>query len=395
MLNFARWGGLLTVFMAVGCAVGPSTLESGLQDPCRPPTGLVDGPGPEARFWFINAVAADANGNLFLADNLNHRLRKVAVAGDVTTFAGSSHGFTDGPALTAKMASPNAVAVDGLGTVYFWDSGNHRIRKVSSGHVSSIAGKFSTYPDGVIGGYADGKGEDALFSIVYGMAVNSVGEIFVTDYLNHRIRKISPDGDVTTFAGSGPIRVGPDEKWGGYVDGPGSIARFNQPQGIAIDTSGNLYVADSGNNRIRKVSPAGEVTTLAGTGEFGGADGEGAQAQLSNPWAITVDGDGNVYVLEPNAIVERRHESRIRKISSTGLVSTVTKRIQDTDPRGGYTGLAASANGKVYVSDLYSVFELTDNGEGPPIAGMQPTCVSSPSISMPTVRSPWWPWWPW
>jgi NHL repeat. len=355
----------------------------------------VDGPGPEARFWFINAVAADANGNLFLADILNHRLRKVGTTGDVTTLAGSSHGFTEGPALTAKMADPNTVAVDGTGVVYFWDSGNQRIRKVSNGHVSSIAGKFSRYPDGVIGGYADGKAEDALFSIVYGMAVNRVGEIFVTDYLNHRIRKISPDGVVTTFAGSGPIRVGPDEKWGGYVDGPGSIARFNQPQGLAIDTSGNLYVADSGNHRIRKVSPAGEVTTLAGTGELGGADGEGTQAQLTNPSAVTVDGEGNVFVLGADVRVGQHDEARIRKITPTGQVSTVAKRIKGIDPRGHYTGLAASANGKVYVSDLYSVFELTDNGEGSPIAGIQPTCVSSPSISMPTLSSPRWPWWPW
>jgi sugar lactone lactonase YvrE len=177
--------------------------------------------------------------------------------------------------------------VESAGTVYVADCFNHRIRKISpSGDVSTLAGSGTR-------GFADGSGAEAQFCHPEGVAVDAACNVYVADSFNDRIRKISPSGDVSTLAGSGALDLG----CGGYADGSGAEAEFNYPKGVAVDSAGNVYVADSNNNRIRKVSPLGDVSTLAGSAG-GYADGSGAKAQFCNPKGVAVDSAGNVYVAD-------------------------------------------------------------------------------------------------
>lgn len=351
---------VLSVLAAsLSACAAPSVPIFGPFDPCDP-VGNADGHGAAARFFSPMAIAADADGNLFVADNANCRIRKVTPDGLVSTVAGTSYGDVNGPALEAKLGHPSAIAVDGKGRIVFWDSSNQRIGTLVDGQIGSLAGRLSTKPDGTIGGFADGQGENALFGGVFGIAADAEGQVYVADVSNQRIRKVSPTGDVTTFAGSGPVGRGPDEKFGGFVDGPGSTAMFSSPLAVAVDTSGNLYVADDGNERIRKVTPAGEVSTFASTGRV-------------DVRAIAVDNVGDVYVVEQLS-EERQFVSRVRKFSPSGEVATLAKRKTEVDPRSGYLSIATTRQGKVYVSDPYSIFEVTPDGEQAPLAGIQATC---------------------
>ena len=212
----------------------------------------------------------------------------------VSTLAGSGvPGFADGPGATAQFRNPVGVAVDAAGNVYVADHSNSRIRKVSpAGVVSTLAGSG-------LYGFSDGPGATAQFGGPTGVAVDAAGNVYVADLGNQRIRKVSPAGVVSTLAGSGVS---------GFADGPGATAQFNLPLGVAVDSAGNVYVADGINQRIRKVSPAGVVSTLAGSGVFGFADGPGATAQFWGPTGVAVDSAGNVYVAEGG-------NQRIRKVS--------------------------------------------------------------------------------
>ncbi|MCL2162058.1 MAG: hypothetical protein FWH56_09300 [Betaproteobacteria bacterium] len=207
----------------------------------------------------------------------------------VTTFAGSMDGFVDGKGDVARFSLPHSITIDTAGNLYVTEYDNHRIRKISpAGEVSSLAGGKA--------GFADGIGDAAQFHAPRGIAIDASGNLFVADGRNHRIRKITPAGEVSTLAGSTD----------GFADGIGSAARFRNPDGITIDAKGNLYVADHYNHRIRKVSPAGEVVTLAG-GESGFADGIGSAARFYLPTDITIDAQGNLYVVDFG-------NNRIRKI---------------------------------------------------------------------------------
>jgi sugar lactone lactonase YvrE len=179
--------------------------------------------------------------------------------------------------------------------VYVAEIGNHAIRKISNGVVSTLAGSGTA-------GYADGSGTAASFNSPHGVAVDSAGWVYVADACNHRIRKISPQGMVSTFAGSGATGSGN----GGYADGT-ATAKFNAPCGVAVDSYGWVYVADTSNYRIRKISPDGVVSTLAGSGTFGYAEGSGTDAQFKSLWGVAVDSAGNVYVGEAG-------NDRIRKL---------------------------------------------------------------------------------
>ncbi len=251
-------------------------------------SGNVDGVGSAARFDYPYGVAVDASGNLFVACG-SHTIRKITSSGVVTTLAGTAgfHGSTDGTGTAAQFFFPYGVAVDAAGTVYVADTSNDLIRKItSSGVVTTLAGgnPFNTFnPDGV--------GRAASFRDPHGVAVDGAGNVYVADTLNSRIRKITPDGTVTTLAGS---RGG---SAGGYVDGPGSGALFAFPFGIAVDGSGNLYVADTSNHAVRKLTAAGVVTTLGGVGETSGyADGTGTAARFKAPCGVAVDDAGNLFV---------------------------------------------------------------------------------------------------
>jgi sugar lactone lactonase YvrE len=295
--------------------------------------GSTDGVATAAQFYYPYGVAVDAAGSVYVADTSNHRIRKITPAGAVSTLAGSTQGFASGVGAAAQFNSPYGVAVDAAGNVYVADNSNHRIRKISpTGVVSTLAGSTS--------GYADGTGTVAQFNFPSGVAVDAAGNVYVADTSNHRIRKITSAGAVTTLAGS----------TSGYADGTGTVAQFNTPRGVAVDAAGNVYVADTVNHRIRKITPAGAVTTLAGS-TSGYADGTGTVAQFNSPYGVAVDAAGNVYVADTS-------NRRIRKITSAGAVTTlagstfgfgdgVGAAAQFNTPRG----VAVDAAGNVYVAD--------------------------------------------
>ena len=260
----------------------------------NPTPGLVNGPLAAARFNGPIDVAFDGQGNLYVADFGNNCLRKITPAGVVSTLAGTGvAGFVDGSAITARLAQPNGVAVDAQGVVYFTEYGNHSVRKVlPNGTVSTIAGTGQE-------GYADGPGRSAQLSSPEGLTVDAQGTIYVAEFGGQRIRKISPSGTVSTLAGSG-VR--------GYADGAGSAAQFYGACGVAIDAHGDLLVADAGNYCVRKVTPAGVVSTLAGTRTSGFADGPVASAKFNTLSGLTIGAGGVVYVTE--------YGERIRKITA-------------------------------------------------------------------------------
>ena len=242
--------------------------------------GVTDGTGVLARFYYPSGLATDAAGNVYVADTYNNKIRKITPAGVVSTLAGSTYGFADGTGAAAQFKSPQAVATDASGNVYVADTANNKIRKITpAGVVSTLAGSTN--------GYADGTGAAAKLNGPRGVATDATGNLYVADYYNNKIRKISPVGVVSTLAGS----------TNGYADGTGAAAQLNYPIGVATDAADNVYVGDWGNNKIRKITPAGVVSTLAGSTR-GFADGTAAVAQFNNPAGVATDAAGNVYVAD-------------------------------------------------------------------------------------------------
>jgi sugar lactone lactonase YvrE len=288
--------------------------------------GFADGIGGDARFLGPFSIAIDAAGNLYVADTVNDRIRKITPAGEVSTLAGGEEGFADGVGSDARFNKPSGIASDAAGNLYVADTFNHRIRKITpAGEVSTLAGGDE--------GFADGIGSDAMLKRPFGITSDAAGNLYVADTENHRIRKITPAGVVSTLA-----------------DGVGDDAKFDDPSGIASDAAGNLYVANTANNRIRKITPAGAVSTLAG-GERGFADGVGSDAKFYWPSGITIDAAGNLYVAD-----YRNH--RIRKITPTGEVSTLAggeKGFADgvgSDAKFDHPfGVTIDAVGNLYVTD--------------------------------------------
>lgn len=257
--------------------------------------GYANGSGAAAQFNLPSGVATDAIGNVYVADQQNHLIRKITPAGLVTTFAGSSQGFADGSAAVARFSTPAGVATDAAGNVYVADYYNNKIRKITSaGVVSTLAGSTQ--------GYTDGTGAAAQFYNPSGVALDATGNVYVADYNNNRIRKITPAGVVSTFAGAGPAI--------GSLDGIGTVAMFYYPNGVATDAVGNVYVADFNNNKIRKITPEAVVTTFAGTGSSGATDGIGTLARFKYPTGVATDAAGNVYVSDTS-------NNKIRKITQT------------------------------------------------------------------------------
>jgi sugar lactone lactonase YvrE len=307
--------------------------------------GSLDGTGSAARFSYPYGVAVDGAGNVYVADQLNSTIRKITMpAGVVSTLAGSpaQTGSTDGTGSAARFYNPQGVAVDGSGNVYVADRDNSTIRKITpAGLVSTLAGSAGQ------NGGTDGTGSAAHFFHPFGVAVDGSGNIYVADTYNSSIRKITPAGAVTTLAGSASQL--------GSADGTGSAARFHYPYGVAVDGSGNVYVADSGNSTIRKITPAGAVTTLAGSaGQTGSTDATGSAARFYYPSSVTVDGSGNVYVADMS-------NSTIRKISPAGAVSTLAgsaSQFGSADGTGSAArfsnpcGMAVDGSGNVYVADM-------------------------------------------
>jgi sugar lactone lactonase YvrE len=307
------------------------------------PDGHVDASGANARFRTPSGMDVDVAGNLFVADRYTYTIRKVTPAGAVSTFAGQPllSGSTDGAA--GKFDGPIGLAIAADGSVYVAEFLDHTIRKVTAaGVISTLAGTAGS------SGTSNGSGSTARFNSPFDLAVDTAGNIFVADQGNHTIRKITPAGSVTTLAGLGGTT--------GAVDGSGSVARFNKPSGIARDATNNLYVADRENHAIRKITPVGAVTTFAGLlGVGGNVDGPAGEARFYLPEHLTVDATGNVFVFEQN-------QRRLRKITPAGVVTTVGGGDTYTNREGTAAharfhdpeGLAVSSGGILYISELGS-----------------------------------------
>ena len=311
------------------------------------------GPAVNAMLGVPEGVAADGAGNLFIADSYNNRIRKVDASGTITTIAGSGatgfalgrFGGDGGPATEAWLRSPFAVAVDGAGNVFIADLANDRIRKVdAAGVITTVAG---TGEEGFSGD--GGPAIQAALDNPFGVAVDGAGNLFITDRGNDRIRKVDAAGVITTVAGTG--RGG----FGGFSGdgGPATAAQLRGPAGVAVDGAGNLFIADLANHRIRKVDSAGVITTVAGTEERGdgGDGGPAAAAWLRSPSAVAVDGTGNLFIADTD-------NHRIRKVDSAGVITTVagTEERGDGGPAVNArlwfpSGVAVDGAGNVYIAD--------------------------------------------
>jgi hypothetical protein len=301
--------------------------------------GYTDGVGLNASFGGIIAMTIDASGTLFVVNG--SVIRKITPKAVVTTYAGSgADGRSDGPSKVATFNNPAGLGVDGKGNVYVADgTNNNLIRKIGAdSSVTTIAGGSP--------GFVNGNGTSALFRDPGGIVVDASGNLFITDTENGAIRKMTPSGDVTTFAGNGTQKS---------VDGAGTAASFYFPWGITIDASGNLYVVDNGSNKIRKVTNTGVVTTIAGSGVKGFANGKGNAAAFNLPNGICIDPSGNLYVCDTG-------NNQIRKITPDGTVSTFAGGVNPTyvgyqnGSFGMPDGIAIDASGNIYVSD--SVFNV-------------------------------------
>jgi sugar lactone lactonase YvrE len=261
--------------------------------------GYKDGPAAEANFFYPHGIALDDNGNIYVSDFGNDRIRKISSDGNVTTVAGNGiKSYRDGPALDAEFYAVNGLATD-HDNLYIADATRLRKLSFSNNIVNIVAGNGNT-------GTKDGTGMDAEFSLIYGVATDAHGNIFVSDVNNNRIRKINFQGVVTTIAGNG----------NGFADGLGSKALFSLPGQLTIDQqTSNMYVADAGNFRVRQMNAAGNVFTLAGNGNPGYKDGRFFNAEFTFPTGITVDTKKNVFVCG--------EENVIRKIDTNEDVTTI------------------------------------------------------------------------
>jgi DNA-binding beta-propeller fold protein YncE len=330
----ARWAALGAIALAPGCQWLPhwhtvSTWAGGQH-------GLADGLGVEARFRGPMGLT-HVNGALYVADVGNHAIRRIDAEGRVTTFAGGTQGFADGVGQVARFSYPRDVAADAAGNLYVADATNRRIRKITpDGRVSTLAGQGGR-------GARDGAGPQATFHSPWGLDVAPDGTVFVADCGNHAIRRVGPDGRVTTLAGT-PLR--------GYANGRGAAARFYLPRDVAVAEGGTLYVADAGNHRVRRVWPDGTVATVAGRETYGNDDGPGHIATLGYITGLAVTPDGALLV------ADETHHS-IRRIAPDGTVRTLAGSAEPgwADGPGRFARFNAPTNlalapGACYVTDL-------------------------------------------
>lgn len=302
------------------------------------------GAASSAQFSYPYAVAASSTGNVYVVDQLNNRIRKITSAGIISTIAGTgTYGNTgDGGAATAAtLANPQGVAVDAAGNVYVADYGNNRIRKISTtGIISNFAGSGT----GIDGGAA-------TTADVYhpaAVAVDASGNVYIAETGNNRVRKVNTSGIISTIAGTGVSGYSGDA-------GAATAAKLSSPYGVTVDASGNVYIADLGNNRIRKVS-GGVISTVAGTGVagFSGDGGAATSANINTPYGMTMDASGNMYICDYNNF-------RIRRVSATCTISTIAGTGNPAyGGDGGMatladlnrpTGIAVDASGNIYVAD--------------------------------------------
>ena len=242
-------------------------------------------------------IAVDIFGNVYVADTENHLIKKITSDGEISTLAGSTYGYKNATGKAARFSDPMGVAVDSSSNVYVADTGNNRIRKITpEGKVTLFAGSSR--------GSDDGTGINAQFNNPTGVAVDLSDNVYVADTYNQSIRKITPGREVSTFAGGTRVYYPGGEVntlaggTQGYYDGTGILTQFNNPTGVAVDSSSNIYVADTHNHRIREITSEGVVTTLAGSGTRGHQDATGTVAQFRYPYGVAVDSSSNVYVAD-------------------------------------------------------------------------------------------------
>ena len=323
------------------------------------------GPATAASLIFPREIAFDAAGNLYIAEQYGNRIRKVT-GGTITTIAGGVAGFSGdgGPAAAASLRGPSGVAVDAAGNVYIADTGNYRVRKITSGTITTIAGNGSFRYGG-----DGGPGTSAFLYQPNGLAMDSSGSIYIADTSNNRVRKLAATGVITTIAGNGMASFGGD-------GGPATNAALNSPYGVAVDAAGNVYIADVLNYRIRRVTPGGLISTIAGNGSLGfsGDSGPATNASLASAMGVGADAAGNVYIADTG-------NYRVRKVTPAGIISTVAG-----NGLAGYSGdggpaLSASLNGpwgvnvdaagNIYIAEIqnYRVRLVTPGGIITTIAG--------------------------
>ncbi|MBW1818596.1 MAG: hypothetical protein JRJ60_15750, partial [Deltaproteobacteria bacterium] len=308
-------------------------------------------PATDAQLDFPWGIAVDASGNLYISDIGCNRIRKIDTSGIITTVAGNgTYGYSGdgGPATQAELDTPMDVAVDTSGNLYIVDGFNARIRKVdTNGIITTVAGN-GTY------GYS-GDGGPATQAQLYepgGVTVDTSGNLYIADTYNYRIRKVDTSGIITTVAGNGGWEHSGD-------GGPATEAQFGHSYGIAVDDSGNLYIADYYNTCIRKVDTSGIITTVAGNGTYGygGDGGLATQAELNRPIDVVVDHSGNLYITDT-------YNSRIRKVDTSGIITTVAGNgtwayggdggpATQAEIKGPY-GVAVDDSGNLYIEDTYN-----------------------------------------
>ena len=334
-------------------------------------TSGFSGDGAAATAAALNSpsgLAADTHGNVYIADTLNSRIRAVSSAGIISTFAGndrSDFSGDNGPAVSASLNGPNGVAVDSMSNVYIADTGNNRIRKVTpAGMITTVAGNGMAALAG-----DNGPATSAALNTPTGLVVDSSGTQYIADYGNHKIRKVSPGGTITSFAGNGI----------GFFAGDGqaaTAASLHFPTGVALDSVNNVYIGDTFNGRIRRVMPSGMIGTFAGNGQFGfsGDGGPASTASLSSPSGVAVDLMGSLYIADTA-------NSRIRKVSPAGVISTVAGNggLGFTGDGGMATaatlfdpfGIAVDKNGNFYIADTGNsrIRKVSPQGTIGPFAG--------------------------
>ena len=289
--------------------------------------GYLDGTGTAAQFRHPAGLDLDAAGNLYVADYANNKVRKVTPSGVVTTFPGRIPAWNNPSGPNTDFNLPQDVALDAAGNIYVAELNANAICKIStSGVVSLIAG------GNVNAGYADGVGVAAQFWHPAGIEVDASGNLVVVEIENHKIRKITPATEVSTLAGS--IQS--------YANGTGTAAQFNMPISVIKDLDGNFLITDHYNNRVRKMTPTGVVTTFAGSGGWDAMDGDLLTASLYKPTDIAINANGNIYLCDGN--------SKIRWITPGGKVRTIITNITFTGPQG----IAVDNNETIFIADYYN-----------------------------------------
>jgi len=304
--------------------------------------GSNDAAAQFASFHYPSGNCVDASGNVYVADQYNNKIRKISPAGVVTTLAGSGiAGAADGVGNSATFNWPYAICIDLSGNLFVCDRGNSKIRKVNpSGVVTTIAGSGSP-------GSADGVGSAASFANPSGICINSVGDLFIADFSNHKIRKVTQSGVVTSFAGSGAP---------GATDAVSLTATFNGPTGICVDPSDNFYVTEHFNNKVRKVTSTAVVTTFAGSGSAGATDGVGITASFNGITGICIDNSLDLYLTEQYNQKIRRIQTASTLVSTfagsglTGAVDALNLNASFSTPNG----ISTDNLGNLFVCDLYN-----------------------------------------